>query len=96
MELWGNKADLSLSGGDPHFMSASIFKEVESLRANILVDDLDDVIDKYFQPHKKLHRLDIILDNSGIELFTDILLADFLIAKGFVKQVYLHGKVRNF
>jgi uncharacterized protein with ATP-grasp and redox domains len=39
--LWGNKADLSLSGGDPHFMSNTLFKELDDLRTNVLVDHID-------------------------------------------------------
>lgn len=45
ISLWGNKADLSLTGGDPHFMAATIFHELEDLRKNILVDHLDPVVD---------------------------------------------------
>jgi hypothetical protein len=43
--LWGNKADLSLSGGDPHFMSNTLFKELDDLRSNVLVDHIDLVCD---------------------------------------------------
>lgn len=45
MCLWGNKADLSLSGGDPHFMSDTLFKELDDLRENVLVDHIDLVRD---------------------------------------------------
>ena len=44
--LWGNKADLSLSGGDSQFLSATLFTETASLRQNILADDLDLVTEK--------------------------------------------------
>lgn len=43
--LWGNKCDLSLSGGDPHNLSDTIFQELDSLRPSILVNDLEDVCD---------------------------------------------------
>lgn len=50
--------------------------------------------------HIPLHRLsipaattiDVILDNSGMELYTDLVLADFLLAAGLAQHVRLHGK----
>ena len=36
--------------------------------------------------------MDIVLDNSGLELFTDLCLADFLLASGVAVKVVLHGK----
>ncbi|KAI6230209.1 Sugar phosphate phosphatase [Aphelenchoides fujianensis] len=74
VSLWGNKADLSLSGGDPHFMSETLFKELHDLRANIL------------------KQVDIILDNSGLELFTDLCLGELLVATGLATKVVFHGK----
>lgn len=44
--LWGNRADLSLSGGDPHFISTTLFNELEELRGHILVDHID-IISEY-------------------------------------------------
>jgi hypothetical protein len=38
-------------------------------------------------------RFDIILDNSGLELYTDLLLADYLITSGQAGTVALHGKL---
>lgn len=36
--------------------------------------------------------LDIILDNAGYELFTDLCLADYLVTYKFVNTVRFHGK----
>jgi len=36
--------------------------------------------------------VDIILDNSGPELFSDLCLADFLISEGFALEVHFHMK----
>lgn len=41
----------------------------------------------------KLLRLDIIMDNAGLELFTDMCLADFLISKDCIEKIVFHGKV---
>lgn len=37
-------------------------------------------------------RLDIVLDNAGFELVTDLVLADFLVSSGLVREVHFHGK----
>ncbi|GFR41894.1 hypothetical protein Agub_g2681, partial [Astrephomene gubernaculifera] len=37
-------------------------------------------------------RIDLVLDNSGLELFSDLCLADLLLEAGVVDQVILHGK----
>ena len=37
-------------------------------------------------------QLDIVLDNAGFELFTDLCLAEFLISSGFVQRVVFHPK----
>ena len=37
-------------------------------------------------------RIDIVLDNSGYELYTDLILADFLLKSGIADQVYFHPK----
>lgn len=39
-----------------------------------------------------LCRLDIVLDNAGFELITDLVFADFLISSGLVREVHFHGK----
>lgn len=37
-------------------------------------------------------RLDIVLDNAGFELVTDLVFADFLVSSGLVHEVHFHGK----
>ncbi|KAF5830777.1 hypothetical protein DUNSADRAFT_14060 [Dunaliella salina] len=37
-------------------------------------------------------RVDIIMDNSGLELYGDFVLADFLVETGLASQVVFHGK----
>ncbi|KAI6227496.1 Sugar phosphate phosphatase [Aphelenchoides fujianensis] len=91
VSLWGNKADLSLSGGDPHFMSETLFKELHDLRANILVDDIDAACERLMNLGEK-KQVDVILDNSGLELFTDLCLGELLVATGLATKVVFHGK----
>lgn len=44
----------------------------------------------------EVNRVDIVLDNSGLELFADLALADLLVGKCGVKKVVFHGKVCIF
>ncbi len=37
-------------------------------------------------------RIDLVLDNAGLELYTDLVLADYLVASGLADTVVLHGK----
>jgi hypothetical protein len=37
--------------------------------------------------------MDVVLDNAGLELYTDLLMADFLVTSGLASKVALHGKL---
>ncbi|CAD5224779.1 unnamed protein product [Bursaphelenchus okinawaensis] len=89
--LWGNKADLSLTGGDPHFMADTLFKELDDLRGNILVDHLDQV-SEFLEKLDKKGTVDIAMDNAGLEVFTDFCLATVLISQNLASKVIFHGK----
>jgi damage-control phosphatase, subfamily III len=90
--LWGNVADLSLRPD----MSNDEMQELQSVcRTNekLLCNDLASVWallqDK---PKGEQSRVDIVLDNSGFELFGDLLLAGWLLSSCVVDKVVLHAK----
>ncbi|KAG8952353.1 hypothetical protein FRC04_004781 [Tulasnella sp. 424] len=95
MCFWGNATDLSLlttlSTGDIEKLQ-TVGKEAQAAsRKYILRDDIDTA----WQHLKTLDnaRLDIVLDNSGFEYFTDLILADFLVTHtGFINSVVFHPK----
>ncbi|KAG8903475.1 hypothetical protein FRC01_009185, partial [Tulasnella sp. 417] len=95
MCFWGNATDLSLlptlSTGDIEKLQ-TVGKEAQAAsRKFILRDDINAV----WQHVKSLNnaRLDFVLDNSGFEYFTDLILADFLVTHtGFVNSVVFHPK----
>ncbi|KAI6237106.1 Sugar phosphate phosphatase [Aphelenchoides besseyi] len=93
--LWGNKADLSLSGGDSAQMSETLFKELDDMRGNILVDDIDATIEHLMNLSSE-RRVDFILDNSGLELFTDLCLGELLVTEKLASKVVFHGKDFNW
>lgn len=93
VSLWGNATDLSLLAGN---VTADDIKSVQGAEArkknekNILVNDFEDAW-SHFQSSRS-HRIDFVLDNSGFELFTDLVLALFALDAGLVKEVVVHCK----
>jgi uncharacterized protein with ATP-grasp and redox domains len=87
--LWGNRADLSIwpAGGAQPQTAAEGQPDVQ-----LLVDDAPAVVEFILNPGNALSRVDFILDNVGLELAYDLLLADFLLQRGLVSQVRLHAK----
>lgn len=85
--LWGNQADLGL------FPVGSEQPETaHSARADAtLINDTAAVV-AYFAQGKPLKRVDIILDNAGLEFIGDLCLVDFLLTQHYVAQIILHCK----
>ncbi|TPX73766.1 hypothetical protein CcCBS67573_g04970 [Chytriomyces confervae] len=100
LSLWGNATDLSMFAG----LSAS---EIEQMRSgasgqeNIISNHIPDILNYISQSGRfesstttsdKPRRIDFILDNSGFELFSDLLLADYLHQTGRVQETVFHCK----
>ncbi|KAJ5148761.1 hypothetical protein N7448_000339 [Penicillium atrosanguineum] len=96
--LWGNATDLSL-------LTSLTYEDIQKLQgtearkasqSNILVNDLDaafDVMQKARREKKDgERRVDIVLDNSGFELFVDLILAGYLLSTGLATSIVLHPK----
>ncbi|OJJ68668.1 hypothetical protein ASPBRDRAFT_33255 [Aspergillus brasiliensis CBS 101740] len=96
--LWGNATDLSL-------LTSLTYEDIQKLQGsearkasekNILVNDLDasfDVLRKARRERKnEERRVDIVLDNSGFELFVDLILAGYLLSADLATTVVLHPK----
>lgn len=89
--LWGNQADLSLwpagSAADPRNDSR------KPLREHLLVNDIRQVLRIFNKAGHPVNQVDIMLDNAGFELVSDLALADILLTHHLVDQVILHVKV---
>ena len=96
--LWGNATDLSL-------LTSLTYEDIQKLQgsearkasqSNILVNDLDAafaVMQKARREKKDgERRVDIVLDNSGFELFVDLILAGYLLSTGLATSIVLHPK----
>jgi hypothetical protein len=93
--LWGNKTDLSLLPSITHdqiqkLQGSKVRKEAEK---NILANDISLAFETLKNAKdKKERRVDIVLDNAGFELFTDLILAGYLVASSLATNVVLHPK----
>ncbi|XP_026823299.1 protein-glutamate O-methyltransferase-like [Rhopalosiphum maidis] len=91
--LWGNRFDLSLNIGKSKNISEDPLEAIVSLDKYILTDHSDEIWNTLNVSYDKNPKIiDIILDNSAYELFTDMCLAHFFITYGFAETVVFHGK----
>lgn len=82
LSLWGNKSDLSQL--NLHRIDADKFGNEFTL-----IDDSREVSNLLSQ---SVSRVDIVLDNSGMELFTDLVLVEGLISHDCANKIVLHAK----
>ncbi|KAL7481316.1 hypothetical protein ACHAW6_007003 [Cyclotella cf. meneghiniana] len=87
--LWGNKMDLSIWPADAENSSLDVFAKIlHAADQNLLHDDTAELAE-----HCEILRrrgdgsVDIIVDNAGFELVTDLALADHLVASGVAQVV---------
>ncbi|KAJ1328940.1 damage-control phosphatase [Microdochium nivale] len=95
--LWGNATDLSL-------LTSLSYEDIQKLQGaearkasekNILVNDLQqayETLKKARDAGQKERRVDIVLDNSGFELYVDLVLSSYLLTSGLATHVVLHPK----
>lgn len=95
--LWGNATDLSL-------LTTLTYDDIQKLQGsearkaaenNILANDTAAafaVLRRARDEGKAERRVDIVLDNSGFELYVDLILAGYLLSSGLATHVVLHPK----
>ncbi|KAF8064163.1 DUF89 domain-containing protein [Lyophyllum atratum] len=96
MCLWGNATDLSLlthmSPDDIEHLQ-SVGKEAQMARQQFILKDDQEQVWKHLSS-LNAGRVDFVLDNSGFELFTDFVFADFLVTyTPYISRVYFHPKL---
>ncbi|KAM6206969.1 damage-control phosphatase ARMT1 isoform 1-T1 [Sarcoramphus papa] len=97
VSLWGNKCDLSFSAGKDSSQKSSPLQSLENMIPYILVNDMEKlwlllINTKKRNTETSSVRVDIILDNAGFELVSDLVLADFLLSSKLADEVHFHGK----
>ena len=85
ISLWGNKCDLSISAGSSQNFASDPLHQIEEYESNLLVDDTEKVVD-FLHNGKKDCIVDIIMDNAGFELVSDLVLADYLVSSDLVQK----------
>ena len=58
--------------------------QIDELKSHLLVDDSKHVIELF--KHGKELLIDVIMDNAGFEMLSDLCLADYLISSNFAKK----------
>lgn len=99
--LWGNATDLSLLTSLSHadiqtLQAGGIGSDAQKQREKFILSGLGS-LDSAWQCLAPLRkegggRVDIVLDNAGFELVTDLMLGTWLVETGFAKQVVFHAK----
>uniref|UniRef100_A0A1I8MGX9 Sugar phosphate phosphatase n=1 Tax=Musca domestica TaxID=7370 RepID=A0A1I8MGX9_MUSDO len=98
LNLWGNKCDLSLSSGKDVKPLENLSQLIVSLNTNILVDDSAAIWNCLNQQPAQQQQVadtkyvDLICDNAGFELFTDLLFGQYLLQNALAKVVRYHVK----
>jgi hypothetical protein len=79
-----------------HSSTGSSAEQMQLMRTNLLSDHtsvLWDLMELLHQPKSdSKRRIDFVLDNSGLELFSDLCFADWLLSNGLADKVMLHFK----
>nr|VCV25295.1 protein-glutamate O-methyltransferase [Gerris buenoi] len=91
--LWANRVDLSMSSGNTDNCCNQL--NIDEWDKYILSDDTEKVLNIIFSPSsptKGEKIVDYVLDNSGLELLSDLCLADFLVTRCGVDRVRLRVK----
>lgn len=98
ISLWGNRCDLSLSCGADASSQADALQKTDALRPFIISNDTDKLLEHLWKLRErnlggnKPTQLHCVMDNSGYELSSDLVLFDFLHVAGYVTGVTLHAK----
>jgi uncharacterized protein with ATP-grasp and redox domains len=88
--LWGNQADLSLWPADSD--SSPQHASRKSLQDHLLANHIRPIIKLLSGRGQSLPRVDLMLDNAGFELISDLALVDILLSNDLVEQVILQAK----
>ena len=88
--LWGNQADLSLWPADSD--SSPQHTSQKTLQDHLLASHMTQILAFVGTGAQPLPRVDLMLDNAGFELISDLALADIFISAGLAEQVVLQVK----
>ncbi|KAH8253938.1 hypothetical protein KR032_007821 [Drosophila birchii] len=91
LNLWGNRCDLSITSGKQVKPTGNAFDQVTDLEENLLIDGTAAVW-QALDGGSSEGIVDIVFDNAGYELYTDLILAEYIIDKGLAAKVRFYPK----
>lgn len=91
LNLWGNKCDLSFTNGSVED-AGDPFEILTELEPNIISDHSEEIWAAVADLDSPSQIIDIVFDNAGYELFTDLCIADFIISNGLAQSMRLYVK----
>lgn len=94
LSVWGNRCDLSISGGEDVAQRNDLVTSLESLRPNLIANHSDELWQLMSALPEDQRDIVFILDNAGFELVSDFCLATFLIESGLATSITFHVKTR--
>lgn len=96
VSLWGNATDLLLliSVSVEELQSRQGKRSREMFKGNVVDDDTEQVWEllSAMPENSSKREIHVVLDNSGFEFVTDLVLVAYLLAANYAKTVVLHGK----
>ncbi|XP_037072979.1 damage-control phosphatase ARMT1-like [Pollicipes pollicipes] len=93
MSLWANKNDLSITSGEHVSQEMSPLLQLVELNRFVLINDSARVFEQLQLLRSREHvRIDIVMDNAGFELFSDLCLADLLVSLNIAQSMIFHIK----
>lgn len=91
-DLWGNRNDLSITlGQEIEANNCNPLLDIEKFNDDLLIDQSHDIY-KCLNTDKPNKVVDLICDNSGFELLSDLILCDFLIQYKFATKIRFRVK----
>ncbi|XP_050294250.1 damage-control phosphatase ARMT1-like isoform X2 [Anthonomus grandis grandis] len=91
LNLWGNKCDLSISLGKVD--GPGKLHDTKELEQFVLVDDSENIYQALANSSiTGQEEIDVVLDNSGYEVFTDLCMMDLVTSFSMAKKVNFHVK----
>lgn len=91
MNMWSGATDL-LDDTNAHLVYRKVLEDLNTSDDYIIENDIADIWNCLVSDETNRHTVDIILDNGGLELFTDLILAEYIIEKGMASKVCFHAK----
>ena len=90
LNLWGNKADLSIWPSGSEMEMSSTLEALINFDDYLLINHVEGI--KKYLIGKTPKQIDFLIDNTGFELICDLLFVDFLLRNNFSERIILHLK----